>query len=673
MESIIKKRLCIERLGGSMGGEKVERFPVALVILVPLILGFLGPIWQLLISSFPYWIVNSLGESVCHIGLTTAPFLVLLLTTPIYRVRSLRERFGVKTLAYLYISSLVTSYFINYPWALGQRYLYSVRITERELAESVVPTFMCPPYDVVIRLSTGGPIDWGAWATPITWFWLHNITMGIFMLSVATLFRRLWIDVERVPFPQALIAYELAKGNVSERGWSKFFIIGIIIGLAFQIPVTLTGIFPWFPDIYGVQYRTCPMLTRWFGGDEPMGAIPGMMSMTYNPTAVAVAYLAPLSVQFSTWFFAVMYMVAVQIAWYMGFYTGITDIGTCGRFWCTPSPTTEPPLKFGAIAVGALVAMGLMHLILNRHYLSEVFRAASKGSSEFKDEAMSYRTCLLIMGASAVAAIAFWMWSGLSFIDALFLPITAFCIWYPMNRLFGLAGAYWRSADKGLVFFRLLHPTCHTPVTTQEYLIYRTAVQSCSDTPTYPWGGAAVSAFTSYKFASLAGLSSRNTFKTLLAALLIAPLASHVSFIWLLHTVGGEHIGIWSSWFLGIGERISQMPDWWSATPAREPWVEYAAIGAVLMAVLSWLHARFVWFPLEPIGYILGTTAASILFGLWSAFLVAWILKMLTLRIGGAKLYEGYGVPVASGATVGCMIGMIFGGVLWIIRFFTPF
>ncbi len=46
---------------------------------------------------------------------------------------------------------------------------------------------------------------------------------------------------------------------------------------------------------------------------------------------------------------------------------------------------------------------------------------------------------------------------------------------------------------------------------------------------------------------------------------------------------------------------------------------------------------------------------------------------MLTLRIGGAKLYEGYSVPIVSGAIVGYMIGMILGGIIWIVRFFTPF
>ncbi|MBS7612143.1 hypothetical protein KEJ27_08095 [Candidatus Bathyarchaeota archaeon] len=45
----------------------------------------------------------------------------------------------------------------------------------------------------------------------------------------------------------------------------------------------------------------------------------------------------------------------------------------------------------------------------------------------------------------------------------------------------------------------------------------------------------------------------------------------------------------------------------------------------------------------------------------------------MTLRIGGAKLYESYSVPIASGTIAGCIIGMILGGTIWIVRFFIPF
>lgn len=651
----------------------IDKLPVPLIILVPAILGFVGPIWQMLIADLgTAAIVSSLGESVCNIGMSTAPILILLLCAPIYRIKALRERLGIKGMAYLYISSLVTSYNINFPWALDQRYLYASRYIELPLAD-IIPGFMCPPPDVCRVLNTGGPMDWGAWSVPITWFWLHNVTMGLFFLSLATLFRRLWIDVENVPFPQTLVAFELARNNVEERGWSKMLMIGILVGLAFEIPVVLTGLFPWFPDIYGVRVNTCPHITRYFVEGDFFAQIPGMMGANYNPPVVAMAYMAPLHILFSTWFFAVMYMVAVQVAYALGAYTGITSLGTCGRSWCHPSPISDPPLKFMGIATGALVMLGVMHLVLNRKYIAETFRAARAGSSVLEKEAISYRSCYIMMAGTLVATVAFWMSSTLTFVDAVLMPVTAFCIWYSMTRMYGLAGAYWRSADKGLVFYRLLYPEMTRPPTTKEFIIYRTSVQSGSDTPSYPWGAAAFSSFASYKFASLAGLSSRNTFYTLLAALTIAPLASHLGFLSLLHTVGGRNIPMWRSWFEGIGERISQMPDWWSGAPAQEPWVPHFVLGLVISAVLSWLRSRFVWFPLEPIGFILGTTASSLLFGLWMPFLVAWILKTLTMRVGGARLYESRGVPLATGAAVGCFIGMIFGGMMWILRYFIPF
>ncbi|MBO3802401.1 MAG: hypothetical protein JTT11_00760, partial [Candidatus Brockarchaeota archaeon] len=609
--------------------EIVERPPILLIILVPALIGFFGPIWQLLISSFPYWIVGSLGESICNIGMSTAPFLSLLLCAPIYRSKSIRDRFGIKTMAYLYVSSLVASYFINFPWALGQRYLYASRYVEMPLAD-IIPSFMCPPADVCQRIVSGGPIDWSAWSLPIAWFWVENVTMGLFLLSVATLFRRLWIDVENVPFPQTLVAFEFARNNALDRGWGKMFLLGIIVGLAFEIPVVLTGLFPWFPDIYGVRINTCPHVTRYFVSGDILATIPGMMSANYNPPVLAMAYLAPLHVLFSTWFFAIVYMVAVQIAYTFGYYTGITEKGTCGRMWCPPTPNSDPPLKFMAIATGALLMMGIMHLVLNRKYVVETFRAAQRGMGDYKDEAISYRTCYAMMAITLVAVIAFWMASTLTFVEAVLMPVTAFAIWYPMTRMYGLAGAYWRSADKGLIFYRLLYPQMSRPPTAKEFLIFRTAVQSGSDTPSYPWGAAAFSTFASYKFAKLAGVSARNTFITLLAALMIAPLASHLGFLTILHGVGGRNIGMWKSWFESIGERISQMPDWWSGAPAAEPWVEYTLAGLVISAALSFLRSRFIWFPLEPIGFVLGITSSSSLFGLWLPFLVAWVLKTIT-------------------------------------------
>jgi hypothetical protein len=99
----------------------------------------------------------------------------------------------------------------------------------------------------------------------------------------------------------------------------------------------------------------------------------------------------------------------------------------------------------------------------------------------------------------------------------------------------------------------------------------------------------------------------------------------------------------------------------------------YVIGGFLIVVVLEFLHARFIWFPFNSIGFIIGTSALSVLYGYWGSFLIAWILKTITLRVGGSKIYENVGVPIAGGFVVGYMIAVIFGGTMGVLRFFVPY
>jgi len=52
---------------------------------------------------------------------------------------------------------------------------------------------------------------------------------------------------------------------------------------------------------------------------------------------------------------------------------------------------------------------------------------------------------------------------------------------------------------------------------------------------------------------------------------------------------------------------------------------------------------------------------------------VAWVLKTLTLRIGGSKAYEEIGSPIAGGVIAGCMAFILIGGLMGVTRFFVQF
>lgn len=117
----------------------------------------------------------------------------------------------------------------------------------------------------------------------------------------------------------------------------------------------------------------------------------------------------------------------------------------------------------------------------------------------------------------------------------------------------------------------------------------------------------------------------------------------------------------------------SALAEHWNKMPGTEPWIPYFLLGFVITAMLSVLHSRFIWFPFEPIGFTLATSYSGLIFGIWSPMLIGWILKTITMRIGGSKLYEEWGLPIATGFIAGYMGVLIPGTIIAHIMFWQPF
>jgi hypothetical protein len=157
-------------------------------------------------------------------------------------------------------------------------------------------------------------------------------------------------------------------------------------------------------------------------------------------------------------------------------------------------------------------------------------------------------------------------------------------------------------------------------------------------------------------------------------ASIVTPIAAMLTALSVSYAFGTRRIAIvqgYNSCFdidccMGYGANVA---GW----PANEPWVLNALVGFLFVGALSVLHARFVWFLFEPVGFLLATAGRPLLDGIWTMALIAWILKALTLRIGGSKAYEGLGIPVASGFVVGVIISTFIGGAIGVVMFFVTF
>jgi hypothetical protein len=90
------------------------------------------------------------------------------------------------------------------------------------------------------------------------------------------------------------------------------------------------------------------------------------------------------------------------------------------------------------------------------------------------------------------------------------------------------------------------------------------------------------------------------------------------------------------------------------------PALQAAAAGMLVVAVLTALRLRFLWWPLHPIGYAAANTWTMA--WLWFPCLLMWVLKGLILRYGGLRLYRRW-LPFF----LGLILGDYLAGALWAI------
>jgi hypothetical protein len=228
-----------------------------------------------------------------------------------------------------------------------------------------------------------------------------------------------------------------------------------------------------------------------------------------------------------------------------------------------------------------------------------------------------------------------------------------------------------RGWDHGYGLYKFLWPAAPEPLT-REFVVSSFFSSRSFDLGSGRLWSPTYGAFDSYRMSDMTKLSNRNVFKILLLVALISPITVYCCEVLLGYTYGLSRISICGSSYT-CGAPWGFTAEWWASGWRSEPWVPYVLIGIVIVGVLSILRARYVWFPFEPIGFLNGTSFNSTISGLWLPFLIAWVLKTLTLRIGGSKAYENYGLPMAGGAIAGCMAITILGTILGIIRFYVPF
>jgi hypothetical protein len=143
-------------------------------------------------------------------------------------------------------------------------------------------------------------------------------------------------------------------------------------------------------------------------------------------------------------------------------------------------------------------------------------------------------------------------------------------------------------------------------------------------------------------------------------AVILALATSYWSYLFLMYRHGGSALNTWfttyyarnlystwTSYLISPGE---------AATPKA---FVTMAIGGATMASILHLHRTFLWWPLHPIGYLMGASWPMINY--WFPVMLGWLCKTTVLWVGGAKLYRRL-IP----AFLGLILGEFFSAGLWV-------
>jgi len=512
----------------------------------------------------------------------------------------------------------------------------------------------------------GGPVPWGLYAPVIGFYIVNWISIYLAFHFLSIVFRKQWIDVERLPFPWQRPLYETLKSakSMEDRpslwsiGKNKWYWIGFMLGAIFcimDVAAIYFGVY--IPTMTEFQKYSID-LTPYLGEVFPTN----MWNMGWESWAVAATILMPMDVLNTA---VIFWVIFEGLCVWINFVTGSTP---AGDFWTNGVETGmirhrlllvgRPSGAFGPI----FIALPLILIWRARKSIVSSLRGAISGAPREETEPHSWRTvwigfitCFVVWYATMLASGAPWhiFWT------------------FMMLTLFFIFSARWCAETGGVLF-----PTHNLD---QHYNIYydtlplqatgTLGLNTASVTTTlyagnwYHWWVPLIPmgpSMVGFKFAQETKTRSRDISIAVIVATVIGIIIAVPLAMWMFHSWGASILyermlelgGIattYEGWpplvpFLQSGQSwfdfytIPDLPAWWTA-------------GFVLIVVIEFLRTRFAWFFLNPIGIVVGTGAMCEWF--YDGNLVlAWIIKQAAFRVLGGKGYERIVVPIACGLMV---------------------
>ena len=480
-------------------------------------------------------------------------------------------------------------------------------------------------------------IPYEAWVEPLIWWAVFLLALYVVMVSVAVILRRQWVESERLPYPltqvgMAIVGGEREEGLVNDLFRRRALWFGVAIPLLFGSLMALHQYDPAVPSI-DLHWRMD------FVGRQ-------RLELYIRFAMIGFSYLINTQVAAGLWIFHLLSKFELELL-------QVAGVQSEQNFVYGVHEHSLLAYQGG----GALIAMVLLGLWVGREHLKNVFGKAFGRAPEVDDgdEIMSYRSAVAgLIGGSGV--MVGWLWlMGTKLWVALLLIGVALSIFIGIARVV---------AEAGLAAVR-------SPMIAPDLIVQGLGSQLVGASGvfnlslTYIWC-ADIRVFVMVMIANGLKLieemdrkSRRYVFWGIVLAIFIGSVGSCWMVFHLVYQYGGINLDAWR--FKGGPTTIYNM----AARNLEPTGVDWSGLGfflggGMVMLLMTWMRQRLLWWPFHPIGFPIG--ANMLMNHIWFSVFIAWVVKVVVLRYGGAAFYRS-----SQTFFLGLIMGEVLCNGIWVV------
>jgi len=600
-------------------------------------------------------------------------------------IPSLSRRISMTTLTLLYVAMMMA---IANSSSWGTYNIMSsaldCRIAKPEV-ESIIPEWWIPPKEAAMpALLGGGGLRLDVWMpTFVTWIGIPIICFLMFT-AMMSIVRRRWVEIEDLPYPLARMAYEVQSVIVDP--WhpdrvvkTRMVLIGFVMTVALALPYFINIMLPWIPNVY--LLAGIPLLQSIDTGKYApwlYNTIHGIEDIGLQLEWLFIGYLLPMSTLNSAVLAFIIRHFAPNVLVTLG-YPSVWHGAAILEKW----PFGLSPLLYG----GMIPGMMLFWLFVNKDYLANTLKAAfGTAPPEFKErekeEPMSYRMAYITLIVCFIAIYVFTT-ALIGRADVALFVAGGALLWdgfmrsrvYAYTAMGGPASGWEREGSLYYGWF-YVNPATNKPYDWvpstlgpegRDLIWAGTLAERWMGTSTNSWGwtqGWYAWAGDAFKLAYLSGTPAKTVFKVMAVMMVVSIMVSVPFGLLIWHGIGAkalpEHEGCKLYHVYG---RLTRNPIRFEPVNptlggvwVSLPWI---GTGLVLGTLITFAQSRFAWFPFDVAGFYLSWSPPPTKYGVDTMIVVAWLLKLVTIKLAGAKAYERYGTPFMSGAMVGYNVALL--------------